>query len=335
VKITIVGAGAVGLVLGARLAASGTEIRFVTRRRLAAQTILDRGVRVEDPASGESLTAEAQAVCGLPNAEDWPNVDAVLLCTRATETADLAAELARVAPSARVISAQNGVDNERVLSDHFEHVGGMVVRQTCTRIEENAALAAGRGRLILGRFPSGSDDSLQALTETCRSAGYDVACSESIGEDKWLKLVVNLTSAPNALIRRADHVRPAFGILKRRLLEEARDVLNAAHIVARSCDGRDRSIEEEIESLRVSTLSGTGGRDLPLYNACWAALRDRSKGLEADLYHARILALAKQYGVAAPTHGVMLEALHRAQREGHGPESRSARDLLHLAESAP
>jgi 2-dehydropantoate 2-reductase len=328
-KVAIVGAGAVGLALGARLASSGHDVLFVTRRADTASAIVRDGAWLSDPVSAERVGGPASAVSGLEAAGAALRARLALLCTRSTETRALAAALARVAPDARIVSAQNDVDNEAALADHFEHVGGLVVRQTCTRVSENAALATGQGRLIVGRHPHGQDATLIALADALESAGYDVGRSDRIGADKWLKLVVNTTSAANALIRRPDHALPAFATVKIRLLEEARDVLDAAGIEARSCDGRDRSIDEEIAHLQGTLHSGTGGRALPLYNACWSALHDASKGLEADLYHARILALAAAHDVAAPTHATLLEALERARSEGAGPESVAAETLLH------
>ena len=62
---TLVGAGAVGLVLGARLARAGEDVRIVTRRPEVAARIEREGVRVEDPATGESWTARVRAVAGI------------------------------------------------------------------------------------------------------------------------------------------------------------------------------------------------------------------------------------------------------------------------------
>ena len=151
------------------------------------------------------------------------------------------------------------------------------------------------------------------LADALRRAGYDVGVSTRILEDKWLKLCVNLMSAPNALIRREDHATRAFVEIKARLLEEARAILLAAGIRARSCDGRDRSLEQEIAHQRESLALGTSARRLPVYNQVWAALRHGGP-VEADRYHRRMLALAAEHGIAAPQNARVLEALERAVR---------------------
>ena len=97
-------------------------------------------------------------------------------------------------------------------------------------------------------------------------------------------------STPNALVRRDDHETRAFTEGKARLLEEARDALAAAGIAAHSCDGRDRSLDEEIAFQRAALARGVAARKLPLYNSLWQGLA-RGAALEVDAYHRRILAL--------------------------------------------
>ncbi len=326
-RITIYGAGAVGLVVGARLARAGDDVVFLVRSAEAAHRIAARGVRVEDPASGVAWGAPARAVASPDDLPHEFRAGPILFCMRSTGTAAAALALAPVAPHAWVASFQNDLDNEAILARHFEVVIGAPLRQTCTRTAPNAARAIGGGRVVLGRHPTGSGPEVEALAARLRDAGYDVGVSRHLAEDRWLKLCVNLTSAPNALIRRADHTTLAFVEIKARLLEEARDVLAASGITARSCDARDRSLEQEIEWHRASLARGESARPYPVYNQVWAALRHGGP-LEADAYHRRILDLAARAGLAAPMNARVLQILLRQAGRGAGPESIAASDIL-------
>ena len=246
----------------------------------------------------------------------------LVLCTRVADLAPLAEALSRLAPAATAVSAQNGVDSDALLARFFRRAAGLVVRQTCTRFDDRSARAAGRGRLIVGGHADA--ESLAALLER---ADYDVGLSRDLGSDRWLKLCLNLLSAPNALVVRQDHASRDFVEAKARLLEEARDVLGAAGIRAASCDGRDRSLDEEISSQRASLEQGTSARNLPLYNQVWSALRGGGS-LEADAYHRSICELGRVHGVATPSNARMLELLLLAAREARGPESLRAAELL-------
>jgi len=326
----VVGAGAVGLSLGTRLAAAGIPVLFVVRRPEVARAIARDGVRVEDPGSGEVVRARAEAIPGIELAAGRlrdPEAGPILLCVRANDTEQAADALVAVAPQATVCSVQNHVDNEDLLAERFERVLGAVWRQTCTRIDLNAVVALGRGRVVVGLHPEGRGRDVDALAVDLRAAGFDVGVSERIVEDKWLKLCVNLMSAPNALVHPDEHETEAFVETKVRLLEEARAVLAAAHIPARSGDGRDRSLDEEIAFQRASLARGTSARRLPVYNQIWAALRDR-RAVEGDRYHRLVIDLGRRAGVPTPVNERVLAALETAVRTGAGPETLHAGDLL-------
>ena len=345
-KLLVIGAGSVGLNLGARLARAGCQVHFVVRSSQAARDIRREGVRVIDPETGQAWSVQAQAVAHLEDAAELLCEVPALLCTRASDTESVAASIARSAPGATLVSAQNDVDNEEKLARYFPLVIGLCVRQTCTRVGPRAVRALGSGRVVIGAHPgpgapgeaaadetrangaqAESAHTVETLATAFRRAAYDVGVWRRIAEDKWLKLCVNLMSAPNALVVRRDHTSWAFVEVKARLLEEARAVLAAAGITARSCDGRDRSLEEEIRYQRESLALGTSARGAKVYNAVWVALKGGG-ALEADLYHRRILDLARAHDLAAPTNQCVLRALLRAEREALGPESLRADELL-------
>ena len=128
--LVIYGAGAVGLLVGARLARAGVPVLLVTRRPEAARRIQERGVRIEDPASGRAFEQRVEAVCGIEAAAERIGAGPVLFCMRSPDTAAAARALAVVAPRATVASLQNDVDNEELLSAEFPEVIGGCVRQT-------------------------------------------------------------------------------------------------------------------------------------------------------------------------------------------------------------
>lgn len=321
---TILGAGAVGLTLAARLAAAGERVCLLTRRAEAAARLVEEGLVAEDPATGERRRMAVDARVGL---EAPGPGEPLLLCVRAPDVAALAPALAALDPALTVVSFQNGVDAEARLAPHVHRVVGGVWRQTCTRVSDAHVRFTGATRVVLGLHPEGGHPVVRALAARLRAAGLDVGVSERIAEDKWLKLCVNLMSAPNALVRREDHEQGAFVEIKLRLLREARDVLAAADITARSCDGRDRSLDDEIRHQAGALARGTSARRLPLYNQVWASLR-HGAAPEAEDYHRLVIDLGRRHGVATPANERLLAALAAARRDGRGPESVGAAELL-------
>jgi 2-dehydropantoate 2-reductase len=324
---TVIGAGSVGLALAARLSRAGLPVRLVTRDARTARMLESGGIRVEDPQSGERWCTPVSAVAGIENADLQGTDRPLLICVRATDTEALASPLAGLAPGATAVNLQNDVEGDVLLSQHLPRVIGAVWRQTCTRVEPDLVRFTGRGRVVVGLHPQGSHPEVDALAQDLRRADFDVGISSRIAEDRWLKLCVNLMSAPNALIRREDHDSHPFVEVKARLLEEAREVLAAHGIEAHSCDGRDRSLDEEIRHQRESLERGTSARRFPLYNQVWSSLRG-SAPLEADGYHQRILELATARGIPAPTNARVLLKLIEAKTGGRGPECLCAVELL-------
>ncbi len=321
----MVGVGAVGLSLGARLVRAGADVRFVVRRPEAARALAREGIEVWDPRDDHRFRVPATAVVGCAAAAIGR--DPALLCVRSPDTEAAARALAAAAPDAPAVCLQNDVDNEATAARSLPRVVGAVYRQTCTRTGDTRVTALGAGRMVLGLWPEGRDLLVERLAGLARRAGFDVGVSARIAEDKWLKLCVNLMSAVNALVVRDDHETEAFVEVKARVLEEARAVLGAAGIAARSCDGRDRSLDEEIRWQRESLRRGASARRLPVYNQVWQSLA-RDLPLESGRYHRRMLDLAARHGVPTPANARVLEVLEETSRSGRGPESVRAAALL-------
>ncbi len=319
----VVGAGAVGLTVAARLARAEQPVRVVSRRPDVVRRITREGIGFEEAATGQAFRVPVEARSEI---DAQGESDTLLLCVRSTDTESMARTLAEAAPGSSVASIQNDIDNERILARHFERVVGVAYWQTCTLKDPNSVTALGNGRIVLGVHRGAAEAATHEIANAFARADYGVEVSPSIEADKWLKLCINLMSAPNALVRRDDHSTDAFVESKARLLEEARAALAAAGIATRAASGA-RSLDEEIVFQREALARGTSARRLPLYNQAWAALK-RGTGLEADRYHKRIIELATRFGTPAPINRRVLELLERAHAEGSGPECVEASELL-------
>lgn len=321
--ITVFGAGAIGLVLAARLARAGQGVRVCTRRDDDARALDERGIDVEEPETGARWNARVIAQAGPPIGER----DAVFACVRGPDARVAAVQLAAASPDAKIVNVQNGLDGDAVFAQSFARVVGAVIRHNCTRVDARFARSQSNARIVVGAYPDGAGSDVDAMAALLRDAGYDTGVSTRIAGDRWLKLCVNLMSTPNALVRPADHETRAFTEGKARLLEEAREVLAAAGIAARSCDGRDRSLDAEIEYQRGALARGVASRKLPLYNSLWQGLA-RGSALEVDAYHRHIMKLGERHGVATPVNARVLAGIERVVSDGLGAESLGAAELL-------
>ncbi|HEX2797210.1 MAG TPA: 2-dehydropantoate 2-reductase [Immundisolibacter sp.] len=227
-RIAIVGAGGIGCLLGARLAATGqAEVLLLARgehaARLAEQgLVLDfNGVR-ETHRLPVIDTANETALGQLAGC-DW-----LLFACKSQHTRRLAEQLKPcVSADCRLGSLQNGVDNEPILAEVFGRpVMGGLMRKFFAHITAPGEVEV-RGVLeaVLGDYPTGCGPDVTAMVELLRLAGITVYASEDIRRELWRKLVLNNGCNPLAAVTFLDTQRmandPDMAWVMRNLMREA------------------------------------------------------------------------------------------------------------------
>ena len=216
-KIAIVGAGAIGGLLGARLAAAGGSQVCALARGATLQALRSHGWRLRSPDGDVQAPAHASSEPGELGAQD-----VVIIAVKAPALAVLAPQLGpMIGTQTLVVPAMNGVpwwfcdqvpgfEGRRLLSvdPHGTIARHLPASQTIGCVVHGAASTPepgvvqhrlGRG-LMLGEPWGGRSTRVQALSDVLTAAGFDVTHSEHIRRDIWYKLWGNLTMNPvNAL----------------------------------------------------------------------------------------------------------------------------------------
>ena len=222
-RICVVGAGAIGGVIAARLAtAEGTAASTnvsVLARGAALAAIRKRGLRVSSPGSagtGETVTAQ---VAASDDAAELGEQDFVVVAVKAQSMAGVAASLGGLlGPRTAVLSTLNGVPwwfldgfggpaagrhLDSVDPDGFiasvlpaaRVIGGTVHLSASSPAPGEVSWRSGNG-LIIGELDGSSSARLDALASVLRAGGFDVTVSARIRDDVWYKLWGNLTLNP-------------------------------------------------------------------------------------------------------------------------------------------
>jgi 2-dehydropantoate 2-reductase len=164
-RYIIIGAGAIGGTIGARLFQSGHEVVLVARGAHHA-AIRDGGLRFATPASQVTLPVPVVAGPG----ELTLRGDDVLITAVKTQDAVAALDAwawqpvtggSVAAESLPVFCAQNGVAGERLALRRFRNVYGVCVWRPATHLEPGSVEAQGApmtGLLPVGRYPAGVDE---------------------------------------------------------------------------------------------------------------------------------------------------------------------------------
>ena len=310
-KIAIYGAGAIGGLLGARLAAIGCDVGVVARGA-TLDAIRRHGLRVED--NGRSIAAPARA-------EQDPAAlgvqDIVIVAVKATALPDVAAHIAPlIGPRTLIVTAMNGVPWWFFESGNAPHAGmriaaldadgtlaksipiaqvvGCVVHLSSSCPEPGLVrLGFGNG-LIFGEPGGGTSTRTDELAALCKRACFDAKASPDIRSDIWYKLWGNMTMNPISAITGATCDRILDDPLLYRFclnaMQEAADI--GAKIgcpIAQS--GEDRmAVTRKLGAFKTSMLQDA----------------QAGKALEIDALVTVVHEIGKQVGVPTPSIDALL-----------------------------
>jgi 2-dehydropantoate 2-reductase len=220
-KISVVGAGAIGGFLAVRLAAAGHDVSVVARGA-HLQAIRAHGLRFV----GEDGSTLAQPVQATDRIAALPPQDVVILGMKAHQVPPVAADLpALLRPDTTVVTTQNGipwwyfhksggpyegraiesVDPGGVIARHIpvQQVVGCVVYPACDMPEPGLIRQIEGNRFPVGE-PDGSDTPrVRALAEALRAAGFKSPVLADIRSEIWLKLWGNLSFNPISALTHA------------------------------------------------------------------------------------------------------------------------------------
>lgn len=303
-RVVVVGAGAVGGVVGGFLARSGQDVAFVARGEHAARIASD-GLTVRTP---EGTFVVHVPVAPTPAQLGITPDDVVLLAVKGQDTAAALDGLAEAAdPGTPVVCLQNGVANEAAAAERFSHVYGVPVMAPTVHLEPGVVQAkAGPVPAILdvGRYPVGVDDTATALAAAFTAAGMASEARPDVMRWKWAKLLMNLGNAVEVVCGRSPANRP----LHEAVVAEGEAVLDAA--------GIDRVSPEEFRDRRGDLLRATAASDAG--GSSWQSVV-RGRPVETDHLTGEIVRLGRSHAVPTPVNEVLLRhALARAAA-GEGP----------------
>jgi 2-dehydropantoate 2-reductase len=194
-RISIYGAGAVGCYLGGRLAAGGANVAFIGRRGIGEE-LRQHGLTLTHY-DGRNWHVPPETVAFSTEPDAAASADLILVTVKSGSTAQAAAELAALAaPSAVVISFQNGIGNADVLRAALPGrsvLAGMVPFNVVRRGP------GGFHQASEGEPEVENAAALAPFLADFTSAGLALRRHRDMLPVQWAKLLLNLNNAVNAL----------------------------------------------------------------------------------------------------------------------------------------
>ena len=189
-KVLILGAGAVGLSIAAKLS-KVCEVRAVARPRVA-KAVEKEAFRL----TGRWGEGEYRFPIGdsVPAGERY---DYAILTSKAVDTRSICARHSEVLRDTETVSLQNGIGNEELIaSSGGKAIGGMIITGFEWRGDAAVHVSVEAGPIKLGRFPEGIDERVLSAVELFRGAGMRAEGSPAIRSELWAKTLYNCALNP-------------------------------------------------------------------------------------------------------------------------------------------
>jgi 2-dehydropantoate 2-reductase len=256
-KICIVGAGAIGGLLGARLAFAGNTVTFIEKQAESRDAINKNGLKLIEANGKESIAVGVRATADI--GEPGPQ-DIVVLAVKAHQVGAVAPELHKLlGKDTLVVTVQNGlpwwyfqnyagplagktlhsVDPDGTISATIDpnRIIGCVVFPAASVVAPGVIQHEEGDRFSVGELDGSKSARVQALYDLLVAAGFKSFVLDNVRAEIWLKAWGNLSFNPISALTHAGMSHIAKFSLTRdlsvKMMEEAQTVANKLGITFR------------------------------------------------------------------------------------------------------
>jgi 2-dehydropantoate 2-reductase len=298
-RIGVMGAGAIGGYLGARLAAAGAEVYLVARgAHLAA--IREGGLQVRS----ELGDAHCRPTVATDRPEEIGPVDLLLLGVKLYDAA-AALDAARpmIGPATCAVTFQNGIAGVEMLGQALgpeRTIGGTAMIPVHVEVPGVVRHPARIARFVIGSMAGAPNAAVRDFAASLDRAGVDVAMSERIEVDLWEKLVL---LAPFSGISAV--TRGSFATIRAHLATRAMlcDAVREAIAVARA---RGVELPADSEERTIHFLLEVGA---PHVKASLTHDLEAGRRLELPWLSGALVRMGEELRIGTPTHRFICAAL--------------------------
>lgn len=297
-KVAVVGAGGTGAYYGGALAKAGHDVTFIARGShldainksgLQLNTVLLGDFHLDSPATDDMSSIGP--------------VDLVIFAVKSWGTETAIADMAGlVGNNTLIISTQNGIDSERLLSDAFgkEHVLGCTATVSSMITSPGVVTqAGGPGSLVVGALTEGQSARVNDLATQCVAAGIAAETHENIELAIWEKFTfICALSGMTALTRKPIgeiFAQESTTQMYLQVLSEVAEVGRASGIPLPQSIAADLLATTQA---REPFIIGSMGHDLIANNP-----------IEISLLNARVVELGKTHNIKTPANFAIEAAL--------------------------
>jgi 2-dehydropantoate 2-reductase len=227
-EFAILGAGAIGSILGAHLARAGHSVTMLVRERRAAQLRGD-GLRIK------GLNEFTTPIQVLTDAAKLRGADVLIVAMKTPGTAEALAPL-HCADIGAAFSIQNGMWKNEALANAFgaERVLGCLANTSGELLPSGEVLFTRNVNIYLGELPAGSSARAEGIARTIDAAGVRTTAVPDVLAREWTKFVAWAALMLMSITTRATTWRyltdPDCALVMVRLVREVAGIARAAGV---------------------------------------------------------------------------------------------------------
>ena len=297
-KVAVVGAGGTGAYYGGALAKAGHDVTFIARGS-HLDAINKSGLQLNTVLLGD-FHLDSTATDDISSIDP---VDLVIFAVKSWGTETAIADMAGlVGNNTLIISTQNGIDSERLLSDAFgkEHVLGCTATVSSMITSPGVVTqAGGPGSLVVGALTEGQSARVNDLATQCVAAGIAAETHQNIELAIWEKFTfICALSGMTALTRKPIgeiFAQESTTQMYLQVLSEVAEVGRASGIPLPQSIAADLLATTQA---REPFIIGSMGHDLIANNP-----------IEISLLNARVVELGTKHNIKTPANFAIEAAL--------------------------
>lgn len=315
-KILVIGTGAIGIMLGTKLALTGSDVTFHDRPAVL-ERLSEKGARLIE----EKETKTPETVKTLLHPQEG-FFDLALLSVKAYGTEEIA-ETIPAGLFGKIVTFQNGIGNEEILTAKFgadrvlsATITLPVLKHDSTTVE----ITNGKGGIGFAPVGENRKEALEGQ-QLFAQAGFETAFYPNYRDMKWSKLILNMTanalSAITSMTMAEIFSSRNMTSLEKRAVTECLSVMGRQKIKAVDLPGYPVKMMEKLfryaSPTMIELIMSLTGRKKARGSKMPSLYIERSSGSsrsEVDVLNGAVVREAERCGAAAPANRFLQETLN-------------------------
>ncbi len=324
-RTLVIGVGALGGLIAARLAAAGERVRLATRDEATAARLRASGLAVSGV--GGPITVGAPEVAALDAYPGGTAFDLIVLATKAHEAMEIAPRAVRwLGPAGTLLPIQNGAVS-RILADRLgvDRVLGGLSNLGATLHAPGSFEQRNAGHLLVGEL-AGGESARAREVRAWLGRGVEVRTTPNLAGAIWSKLLLNCSVTTLGAVAGCSmraYVGSAEG---RRAFDRAYE---EALAVAEASGARpERMMVDPVppgwrgRPLDGDTYTAWLGRVLDAYGDLKPSMLqdlERGRTTEVDFINGYVAELGPRLGVPTPVNAAITDLVHAMEQRRAAP----------------